>query len=250
MLFVWNVLECLCRYKKVVNLHLAKQTIIFLLFGHICIIELMQCSYLLVCIWWLYAYEYIRETDLGPISLTVLLTPFAMHVSCHMIAGVTTLLIIHAAFKSNRTKVIVLIVRTHGRFDDIGYVYSLSLLISNTVYLSHMLNCCADIYAMPCKYIKCIYVNKAFWIELKLNFDGILSKIIKIKEIGMALGLMLTFLVMFCCWRKVVSVLAQWDVALYFWKRQCSQTGYLGNAEVHTQKNPVLCSHHVCAYGQ
>ena len=58
------------------------------------------------------------------------------------------------------------IARPHVRFDDIRYVYFLSLLISNVACLSHMFSCCSEIYAMTCTYI---YDNKALlhWIENK-----------------------------------------------------------------------------------
>ena len=56
--------------------------------------EWIQWSYLRVCLLQLYAYEYKCVTDLGPISLTGLLAPFAVHVHCHMIAYVSNVTVI------------------------------------------------------------------------------------------------------------------------------------------------------------
>ena len=130
-----------------------------------CIIELIQWSYLVACLLKLY------ETDLGPISLTWLLTPFAIHVPCNMIAHGTKLLIIHVVCNSNRTPVIVLIVRYHRRFDDIRCVYFLFISFDIKCLLSD--TCLIAVRICMLWYVCTFMAIKLF--ELK-NWIEILAK--------------------------------------------------------------------------
>ena len=135
--------------------------------------EWIQWSYLRVCLLQLYAYEYKCVTDLGPISLTGLLAPFAVHVHCHMIAYVSNVTVIDNVCciqKDLRHRLLYYCWRPPRRSDDIrNMFFFISCDIEYSFSVTHVYLLFGVIYAMTCMYI---YGNKAFWnwieIELKL----------------------------------------------------------------------------------
>ena len=133
--------------------------------------EWIQWSYLRVCLLQLYAYEYKCVTDLGPISLTGLLAPFAVHVHCHMIAYVSNVTVIDNVCciqKDLRHQLLYYCWRPPRRSDDIrNMFFFISCDIEYSFSVTHVYLLFGVIYAMTCMYI---YGNKAFEIEkLKLK---------------------------------------------------------------------------------
>ena len=130
--------------------------------------EWIQWSYLRVCLLQLYAYEYKCVTDLGPISLTGLLAPFAVHVHCHMIAYVSNVTVIDNVCciqKDLRHRLLYYCWRPPRRSDDIrNMFFFISCDIEYSFSVTHVYLLFGVIYAMTCMYI---YGNKAFW---NLNF--------------------------------------------------------------------------------
>ena len=126
--------------------------------------EWIQWSYLRVCLLQLYAYEYKCVTDLGPISLTGLLTPFAVHVHCHMIAYVSNVTVIDNVCciqKDLRHRLLYYCWRPPRRSDDIrNMFFFISCDIEYSFSVTHVYLLFGVIYAMTCMYI---YGNKAFW---------------------------------------------------------------------------------------
>ena len=126
--------------------------------------EWIQWSYLRVCLLQLYAYEYKCVTDLGPISLTGLLAPFAVHVHCHMIAYVSNVTVIDNVCciqKDLRHRLLYYCWRPPRRSDDIrNMFFFISCDIEYSFSVTHVYLLFGVIYAMTCMYI---YGNKAFW---------------------------------------------------------------------------------------
>ena len=128
--------------------------------------EWIQWSYLRVCLLQLYAYEYKCVTDLGPISLTGLLAPFAVHVHCHMIAYVSNVTVtcidnVCCIQKDLRHQLLYYCWRPPRRSDDIrNMFFFISCDIEYSFSVTHVYLLFGVIYAMTCMYI---YGNKAFW---------------------------------------------------------------------------------------
>ena len=126
--------------------------------------EWIQWSYLRVCLLQLYAYEYKCVTDLGPISLTGLLAPFAVHVHCHMIAYVSNVTVIDNVCciqKDLRHQLLYYCWRPPRRPDDIrNMFFFISCDIEYSFSVTHVYLLFGVIYAMTCMYI---YGNKTFW---------------------------------------------------------------------------------------
>ena len=113
-----------------------------------------------MCLLQLYAYEYKCVTDLGPISLTGLLAPFAVHVHCHMIAYVTVINV-SCIQKDQRHQLLYYCWRPPWRSDDIrNMFFFISCDIEYSFSITHVYLLFGVIYAMTCMYI---YGNKAFW---------------------------------------------------------------------------------------
>ena len=117
-----------------------------------------------MCLLQLYAYEYKCVTDLGPISLTGLLVPFAVHVHCHMIAYVSNVTVIDNVCciqKDLRHQLLYYCWRPPRRSDDIrNMFFFISCDIEYSFSVTHVYLLFGVIYAMTCMYI---YGNKAFW---------------------------------------------------------------------------------------
>ena len=126
--------------------------------------EWIQWSYLRVCLLQLYAYEYKCVTDLGPISLTGLLAPFAVHVHCHMIAYMSNVTVIDNVCciqKDLRHQLLYYCWRPPRRSDAIRKMFFfISCDIEYSFSVTHVYLLFGVIYAMTCMYI---YGNKAFW---------------------------------------------------------------------------------------
>ena len=136
--------------------------------------EWIQWSYLGVCLLQLYAYEYKCVTDLGPISLTGLLAPFAVHVHCHMIAYVSNVTVIDNVCciqKDLRHQLLYHCWRPPRRSDDIrNMFFFISCDIEYSFSVTHVYLLFGVIYAMTCMYI---YGNKAFWNWNFWNWSGL-----------------------------------------------------------------------------
>ena len=163
--------------------------------------EWIQWSYLRVCLLQLYAYEYKCVTDLGPISLTGLLAPFAVHVHCHMIAYVTVINNVCCIQKDLRHQLLYYCWRPPWRSDDTrNMFFFISCDIEYSFSVTHVYLLLGVIYAMTCM---SIYGNKAFWnwknwnwnwkkIHLKMaailsrpqcvNFDGPITDVFHMKN--------------------------------------------------------------------
>ena len=130
--------------------------------------EWIQWSYLRVCLLQLYAYEYKCVTDLGPISLTGLLTPFAVHVHCHMIAYVSNVTVIDNVCciqKDLGHQLLYYCWRPPRRSYDIrNMLFFISCDIEYSFSVTHVYLLFGVIYAMTCMYIMAI---KLFEIEKK-----------------------------------------------------------------------------------
>ena len=133
--------------------------------------EWIQWSYLRVCLLQLYAYEYKCVTDLGPIIITGLLAPFAVHVHCHMIAYVTVINNVCCIQKDLRHQLLYYCWRPPRRSDDLrNMFFFISCDIEHSFSVRHVYLLFGVIYAMTCMNI---YGNKAFWnwkIEIELIF--------------------------------------------------------------------------------
>ena len=114
-----------------------------------------------MCLLQLYAYEYKCVTDLGSISLTGLLAPFAVHVHCHMIAYVTVINNVWCIEKDLRHQLLYYCWRLPRRSDDIrNMFFFISCDIEYSFSVTHVYLLFGVIYTMTCMYIYC---NKAFW---------------------------------------------------------------------------------------
>ena len=114
-----------------------------------------------MCLLQLYAYEYKCVTELGPIGLTGLLAPFAVHVHCHMIAYATVMNNVCCIQKDQRHQLLYYCWRPPWISDDIrNMFFFISCDIEYSFSVSRVYQLFGVIYAMTCMYI---YGNKAFW---------------------------------------------------------------------------------------